>query len=336
MSDTLARLNTLTQLLDERDLQLEKERRRLRAFNTIILRANSASNQKELIQYILDACLDIFKFDVGGVYLIRSQTAINVASNGISGDSHFIDRIYTENPDYERIFKEGSPLLIRDYDLKHPEDAESLNNVKLVLFVPIIYDKKVMGCITLGSKEDRIFNPDDCAILLTLGEHLGHVLFRLGVELKVERKTRELERSVAQLELTEKELNDNLARLEQSQKQLTRERENFHLLFNNIDDLIFVIDSNGIIVSINDAVRSTLGYPNGELIGQPIKNVHDPKECNARNQAGCSLVIGDTTYCPYTLVCKDGTKLRVETKTTAGLWDGRDVFYGVSRVRTVV
>ena len=200
MSDTLARLNKLTELLDERDLTLEKERRRLRAFNTIILRANSASSQKELVQAILDACLDIFKFDIGGVYLIRSHTARIVASSGMTGTTHFIDRICTENPDYSRIFKEGSPLLIRDYDLKHPEDAESINNAKLILFIPISYDEKIMGCITLGCYDDKQLNPEDCDILITLGKHLAHVLFRLELELQVERKTRELERKVAELE----------------------------------------------------------------------------------------------------------------------------------------
>lgn len=202
MSDTLARLNKLTEMLDERDLTLEKERRRLRAFNTIILRASSASSQKELVQGILDACLDIFKFDIGGVYLIRSHTARIVASSGITGNLHFIDRICTENPDYSRIFKEGSPLLIRDYDLKHPEDAESLNNAKLILFIPINYEKKVMGCITLGCYADKQLNSEDCDILLTLGGHLAHVLFRLELEMQLEIKSRELERKIVELEST--------------------------------------------------------------------------------------------------------------------------------------
>lgn len=209
MSDTLDRLNKLTELLDERDLTLEKERRRLRAFNTIILRANSASSQKELVQAILDACLDIFKFDIGGVYLIRAHTARIVASSGMTEKTHFIDRICTENPDYSRIFKEGSPLLIRDYDLKHPEDAESINNAKLILFIPVSYDKMIMGCITLGCYADRQLNPEDCDILITLGKHLAHVLFRLELELQVERKSRELERKIAELESVIEQLKTN-------------------------------------------------------------------------------------------------------------------------------
>lgn len=83
MSDNIARLNNLTQVLNERDLQLEKERKRLRAINTIISRANNSQTQRDLIKHILDACLDIFHFDIGGVYLISGHNVQIIASNGM-------------------------------------------------------------------------------------------------------------------------------------------------------------------------------------------------------------------------------------------------------------
>jgi len=306
MSDNIARLNQLTQLLNERDLQLEKERKRLRAFNTIISRANNSSTQKELIKHILDACLDIFHFDIGGVYLISGHTARIVASNGMNNDFRFIDTICVENPEYSRIFKEGSPFLIRDYDKKYPKDAALLNNPSVMLFLPIIYNNIIKGCISLASFSPRDDLPsDDCDILSTLSTHLAHVLVRLEVELE----------------------------LIHSKIKLERDRKNFHMLFNKIHDLVFVINDEGNIVIVNDAVVKTLGYSREELIGKPVKMIHDPDECNSAKQGGCSLIIGDTRYCPYVLLSATGKKVFVDTCTTPGLWDGEPVIYAVSRIK---
>jgi hypothetical protein len=73
-----------------------------------------------------------------------------------------------------------------------------------------------------------------------------------------------------------------------------------------------------------------------ELIGQSIKSIHNQKECNEQFQHGCSIIIGDTTICPRRLIRRDGHEVIVDTRTTTGLWDGKDAYYGVSRIKEVI
>jgi len=332
IEEGLSTLRALSQQLYEQDYARDKERRRLKAFNRIITRANESKTQRELVQGILDACLDFVNFDLGGIYLVKDHKATIVASKFVpAGASSLLDNLCTERPELADLFKFGKPLYIRDYHILYSKNSRILGGIKTLLSIPVLYDNQVLGCINLGAFDDRRISDEDCEILRSLGKHLGHVLYRFTLEQELEMRCIDLEAHMQELKASNEELQSITEKLSYSQQQLVNERQNFYNLFNKMTDMIFVVSLDGKIISINNAVRYRLGYPNGELIGQPITVVHDPSSCSSVMQIVSEMMRNENQHCMLTLYTKDGEAVPVDTRVVRGLWDGREVFFGVSR-----
>lgn len=332
IEEGLSTLRTLSQQLYEQDYARDKERRRLKVFNRIITRANESKTQRELVQGILDACLDYISFDIGGIYLVKDHRATIVASKFISSSATFLlGNLCTERPELSDLFKFGKPVYIRNYDVLHSKNSSIFGGIVTLLSLPILFDSRVMGCINLGAFNDRDISNEDCEILRSLGKHLGHVLHRFELEQELEMRLIDLESHMEELQSSNEELKEITEKLTYSQQQLTIERQNFHDLYNKMTDLIFVVSMDGKILAINDAVRNRLGYPNGNLIGKPITIVHDPNTCNSVFDIVAEMMRDDQSHCTMSLYTKDGESVPVDTRVVRGLWDGREVLFGVSR-----
>lgn len=107
--------------------------------------------------------------------------------------------------------------------------------------------------------------------------------------------------------------------------------KSFKDFFNALDLLLFVIDSNGIIIYCNKAASERLGYHFSEIIGQPAISLHPKERQNEAQLTIDQMMKGKADSCPVPLVTKTGELIEVETKTVNGIWDGQDVLFGVSK-----
>jgi PAS domain S-box-containing protein len=108
------------------------------------------------------------------------------------------------------------------------------------------------------------------------------------------------------------------------------QRHNLEGFFAAIEDFIFVIDSEGRVIHVNNAVHDKLGYGD-EVIGRPVLSLHP-----ARVQAEASQIISDMldgvrTSCPLPLLRADGSEIMVDTRIVLGTWNNRPAMLGVSR-----
>jgi PAS domain S-box-containing protein len=108
-------------------------------------------------------------------------------------------------------------------------------------------------------------------------------------------------------------------------------QKNLETLFNTIDDLLFVLDMQGNITHMNQAVCRKLGFTADELIGQSVLLVHPPERREEAAQIVASMVMGKTVTCPVPLIAKDGHQIPVETRVMAGEWDGKAALFGITR-----
>lgn len=332
IAEQINNIKLVSQQLYEKDSVVEREHRRLKAFNTIIVKANESTNQKELVQAILEAAIDFAHFDIGGIYFIKEHHAQIVATKFIPDNAiDTLNKVCIERPELRELFQFGKPIYIRDYHVKYSKNSALLGGIKTLISVPILYDNKVKGCINIGAFNDVEISVEDCDILRTLGKHLGHVLHRFEVERELELKNFDLEVHIEELRATAETLNDHLKKLESSQQQLDIERQNFRTLFNKMTDMIFVVSLEGNIVSINDAVRTRLGYPNGNLIGKPITIVHDPNQCTSVMEIINEMISDERNHCSMELYTKSGEVVKVDSRVVKGLWNGQEVLFGVSR-----
>jgi len=108
-------------------------------------------------------------------------------------------------------------------------------------------------------------------------------------------------------------------------------RQNYEAFFNTIDEFLFVLDMQGIILYTNSTVRDRLGYTAEELEGLSVLMVH-PEE--RREEAGAivaAMLEGKADFCPVPLVTKTGTQIPVETRISLGTWDGQPAIFGVTK-----
>ena len=106
---------------------------------------------------------------------------------------------------------------------------------------------------------------------------------------------------------------------------------NLESLFNSLQDLIFVLNSEGHIIYVNKKVVETLGYLEEELLNVPISNIHPPERREEVEVVVEEILEGKRDLCPIPLITKDGKLIPVETKVKRGKWRNQDVIFGISR-----
>lgn len=102
-------------------------------------------------------------------------------------------------------------------------------------------------------------------------------------------------------------------------------------LFDALPDLLFVLDRNGNIVTVNDAVTRRLGYARKELIGNSILMFHPEERRDEAAEIVLRMMRGQEEHCLIPVQSKDGMSIPVETRVVPGRWDDQDVLLGVCR-----
>ena len=113
----------------------------------------------------------------------------------------------------------------------------------------------------------------------------------------------------------------------------TRETQadDFQTLFDSLDDMLFILDSQGRILHVNKAVERRLGYLREELVGLPSIEVHPPELRARATEIIAEMVSGVGDMCSIPLLTKAGELIPVETGVARGTWRGQNVLIGVSR-----
>jgi PAS domain S-box-containing protein len=108
-------------------------------------------------------------------------------------------------------------------------------------------------------------------------------------------------------------------------------RVNLQTLLNTIDDLLIVLDPQGRIIDINQALENCLGYTFDELrdINVTLLYAHGLRDEAARIIS--DMFAGKQNQCSLPLLTKDGRLLPVETRATIGQWDNKDALFCISR-----
>ena len=110
---------------------------------------------------------------------------------------------------------------------------------------------------------------------------------------------------------------------------------NFETFFNSSNDLLFVLDTTGNIIQTNSSVVERLGYPTKELTGKSINSFHSLDNSNVSSMILGKMLSGITMTSLLPIFTKQGIEIPVETRVTAGIWDGLPVVFWASKVLPV-
>jgi len=325
-------LINLTNSLIDRDAVLEREHRKLKTFNKIIIDSNEGDNQQQLTNNLLKSVMKLFNFDVGAIYLVSHTTQIPSRYISINyPESDLLDSACVTSQE----FIHGKPIYHEHYNEVHPDKSKIMGDVHTFVRIPIIYDNKVEGCINLGTCKHTKLDNYDCSMLKTIGKHLGHVIYRINIEIALNTRVIETEATNQELNASLEELREYVAKVETKTYELDRERANFKKLFDKIPDMVIVTDLNGIIININDSVLNHLGYARNEIIGKYVGSIHD-KQSNSDILDIIEVLNTDPSKnlkVKLTL-CNKVTKnlIPIITYLSTGFWDGKFSIFGMCKV----
>jgi PAS domain S-box-containing protein len=110
--------------------------------------------------------------------------------------------------------------------------------------------------------------------------------------------------------------------------------ETLQNFFNVLDDLVFILDSNGRILFTNPAARKRLGYSAADLAAMHAMDMHPPEHRREAADIVAGMLTGNIASCSIPLLARDGTRIPAETRISRGKWRGKSVMFAISRDMT--
>lgn len=107
--------------------------------------------------------------------------------------------------------------------------------------------------------------------------------------------------------------------------------ENYSRFFNALEDFIWILDQEGNIIYANNYVFEKLNYTPEELYGMNVLMVHPPERRTEAAEIIGKMLNGLADFCPIPVISKYGKIYPAETRITHGVWNGKNVIYGISK-----
>ncbi|MBD3197226.1 MAG: PAS domain S-box protein [Candidatus Lokiarchaeota archaeon] len=286
--------NDITKRVRVREL-LRNQTKKLEILNQIIVSGNKAKDISELFENVLDFLTGLLGFEAAAIYLTNTQkkTAELIQFRNIPSTivSEAKELPIDKDP-YEIIFKQGRSLIIKDFDHNFNNSSDFMSMIS----IPIFDNKEIIGAITVISSQSLSSMKNEKKILKSIGHEIGTIISKF----KAEKHSK------------------------QNQKNLTR-------LFNSIEDFIFVINYDGKISKVNQAVLKRLNYTEEEILSINLLDLH-PSEMESQVKKKFREILNKKSdVCYFPLKKKNGGLIEVNTKITHGKWGKDDVIFGISR-----
>ncbi|WP_440951862.1 histidine kinase N-terminal 7TM domain-containing protein [Methanococcoides sp. FTZ1] len=243
----------------------------------------------------------LLKFDVidsGGIYLINNAGDLNLIKHkGLS--SKFIAECsyYDHDSFHAGLVREGKSI----YRYHSDTLAENIRSegIRSLTAIPIHFEGTPIACMNLSSHTFDEIPAQTMSGLESIASFAGEYITRARMQTIMSRQKTDLEN-----------------------------------LFNSMEDLFFVVDESGSILSTNKAARSMLGYSEEELNSMRVTDIHPVEHKEKVISVLGELLCGYVDSCSIPLVRKDGGQMPVETRFTIGEWNGKKVMFGISRDMT--
>ena len=123
----------------------------------------------------------------------------------------------------------------------------------------------------------------------------------------------------------------DITKRKKAEEDKKQSRENLHNFFNTISEFLWVLDTQGNIITVNNTVIDRLGYSEEELIGNSVLMVHPPALRNEAGEIVKDMLLGKRDSCPIPIMDKLDNAIPVETYIEQGKWNGEDALFGVSK-----
>ncbi|MBI2831579.1 MAG: GAF domain-containing protein [Chloroflexi bacterium] len=182
-----------------RDSYLELEQRTkelssLLSLSDILSALRDLSNQESILGKALDKTLEIMKEDIGGILLLDEgkQTLCYAAHRGLLPEDTQSACYHVGEGLAGRVAETGEAILVGDV-LNDPrlvpsDRTHDVDGLKALANVPLLSKDKVLGVLTIGSREVRRFTGDDARLLEVIAGQIATALENAQLQQEVQHK----------------------------------------------------------------------------------------------------------------------------------------------------
>lgn len=271
----------------------------LRAQRDLGLVLNTTRGFEETLRLCLETAIRVSGMDCGGIYLVDEATGDMDLAFHQGLPPHFVESTshYDADTANARVVMAGEPIYTHHQELDVPlDELGHREGLRAIAIIPVPYKGRGIAYLNVASHTLDEVPAFAHTALETTATQIGTAIARSKAE----------------------------AALQQSQA-------NLQMLFDSLEDFLFVLDMAGRIQGVNPIVIERLGYSEAELLGETVLKVHPPDRHEEARATIADVVAGRIDACPIPVMTKDGTLIPVETKVTQGHWDGQEALFGISR-----
>jgi PAS domain S-box-containing protein len=169
-------------------------------------------------------------------------------------------------------------------------------------FIPLVYQGRLLGKFMVYYDAPHQFSDDEIQLVQTISSHVAFAIERKQGEEALKRAYDELEIRVQERtrELVEvnKALQSEIAERERMEKGLHQSEERFRLLVESVKDYaIFMLDTDGFIVSWNAGAEHIMGYKSEEIIGKHFSIFYPEEDIeHGRPQHNLGIAVAEGRY----------------------------------------
>ncbi|WP_303681252.1 PAS domain S-box protein [Pelodictyon luteolum] len=280
-------------------LQRQRAEQCIQAELDLAIKLNTSASFQETLAFCLDAAMSVSGMDCGGVYLVNNEKkTITLAYHEGLSDAFVREAAnYPFDSQNARIIREGKPIYHQFNRLLKPEKKEiDAENLQAIAIIPIMYKGEVIGNLNVASHTISQVPEFARKALETVTAHIGSAIMQARHE-----------------------------------EEIATSKTNFEVLFDTIDDFLFIVDMDGLVIHTNRTVRKRLGYTADELQGCHVLHFHPEEQWKQAEANITAMLTGTGEACLVPLKTKSGELIPVETRVTPGTWNSRPVLFGTSR-----
>lgn len=255
---------------------------------------------EDIFQQLLEFTIQVNTIDCGALYLVDNTTGdLNlVAHEGLSDNFVKNVRHYESNSINARLLMTGYPIYKLYHEISALTPGEDLRyeGLEATAIIPVRHEENLVAILFLASHDEYDIPFDVRDSLEIISSQVGAVIGRIKEDVSVQKS-----------------------------------QGNLQSLFDSLEDLIFVMDTNGCIVHSNQFALKRLDFISENVMGMNILELYPPNKALEAASVLGDIIAGRSSMSVIPFRSHTGEIVHVETKFTRGEWDGQEVFICLSR-----